>query len=79
MTYCIERVSLLGSLLEVEVFGRRALLNALFPQGRPYAAVLHCVEGSLEVGCDPAAGATRWLSVRVAGTCKCGLSWSSLV
>ena len=28
--------------------------SALFPQSRPYAAVLHCVEGFLEVdGCDP--------------------------
>ena len=29
-------------------------LDTLLPQGRPYAAVLHCVEGFFEVdGCDP--------------------------
>ena len=52
-------------------------LDALFPQGRPYAAVLHCVESFLEIdGCDPQRLVPLGGSVGVAGTCKSGLSWS---
>ena len=56
-------------------------LDALFPQGRPHAAVPHCVEGSLQVdGCDPQrlvplGGSLSELLERVNVVCR-GVAWS---